>query len=255
VSAPSLPPGPWDLIYADPPWPMEWPISRNRGAATHYRIMAVDDIAGLGVAGIAAPDSVLFLWATAPKLVEALRVVEAWGFAYRTHLVWDKSAIGMGYWARGRHELLLVAIRGSPRAPTSSRRPDSVLVYPRSNRHSEKPPQVRRLVSRMVPWATRRVELFARGRPPSGWVFWGDQAEPTPGAGGRPRSYHFAGDEARRLRESGLSLRQTVAALGLPDGALRSVRRAISGRGKPPENGGAKRGNVGFAPPSTGVGP
>ena len=72
----------------------------------------------------AEPDCVLYMWATAPKLREALQVVAAWGFEYVTNAVWVKDRIGMGYWFRGRHELLLVAKRGAvspPRGVTSSR--------------------------------------------------------------------------------------------------------------------------------------
>lgn len=52
-------------------------------------------------------NAVLYLWATAPKLLEALEVMRAWGFKYKTQAVWDKSWVGMGYWFRGQHEILL----------------------------------------------------------------------------------------------------------------------------------------------------
>ncbi len=64
------------------------------------------------VAEVAADDSVLFMWATSPKLREAMQVVEAWGFDYKTCMVWVKDKIGMGYYARQQHELLLIAKRG-----------------------------------------------------------------------------------------------------------------------------------------------
>lgn len=65
--------------------------------------MTLEDIKRLRVPS--AKDSVLFMWATSPKLPQALEVMAAWGFAYKTHSIWDKVLIGMGYWFRGQHEL------------------------------------------------------------------------------------------------------------------------------------------------------
>lgn len=72
--------------------------------------MELEEIKTLSIPS--ADNAVLFLWATAPKLKEALEVMEAWGFEYRTNAVWDKEIIGMGYWFRGQHELLLVGVKG-----------------------------------------------------------------------------------------------------------------------------------------------
>ena len=66
----------------------------------------------------AEEDAVLFMWATSPKLTEALEVMTAWGFSYRTCTVWVKDRIGMGYYARQQHELVLIGKRGHPKAST-----------------------------------------------------------------------------------------------------------------------------------------
>jgi N6-adenosine-specific RNA methylase IME4 len=117
------------------------------------------------------------MWATSPKLTEALEVMAAWDFGYRTCMVWVKDRIGMGYYARQRHELLLIAKRGHPPAPEPGDRPDSVVEAPRSQ-HSAKPDEVYGLIETMYP-RSAKVELFARRRRP-GWDAWGNQAgEPT----------------------------------------------------------------------------
>ena len=104
----ALPAKRFGVIYADPPWRFEV-YSRDTGldrdASNHYPVQALEKIKALDVASIAAPDSVLFLWATAPMLPEALEVMAAWGFEYRTHFVWAKDRAGTGYWNRNQHEL------------------------------------------------------------------------------------------------------------------------------------------------------
>lgn len=92
MSAIELPRGPWDVIYADPPW-----TYRNDGvrgaAARNYATMPVEALCRMDVQSIAAPDSVLFLWATFPTLPDALEVMRAWGYDYKTAaFVWVKLA-------------------------------------------------------------------------------------------------------------------------------------------------------------------
>jgi len=103
-----------------------------------------------------------------------MRLIEAWGFTYKTHGVWDKQKIGMGYWFRGRHELLLVATRGKASPPAENKRKQSIFSYPRG-KHSEKPVEIYAMLESMFPKATK-CELFARGknnRP--GWTLWGNE--------------------------------------------------------------------------------
>jgi N6-adenosine-specific RNA methylase IME4 len=168
-SPPPLPSGCFDLIYADPPWRSHSPSS-GWSPEQHYPTMKAEEIAGLTLP--AAEDALLFLWAVNGFLPEALSVMSAWGFAYRTNLVWVKDYIGLGFWSRNRHELLLVGRRGTFPVPDEAARPDSVVEAPKT-RHSEKPIQVYELIEHMYPKATR-LELFARASRP-GWTTWGNE--------------------------------------------------------------------------------
>jgi N6-adenosine-specific RNA methylase IME4 len=123
----------------------------------------------------AAQDAVLFLWAVSSLLPEALEVMDAWSFTYKTTLAWVKPRIGPGIWLRNRHELLLVGRRGNHPPPEPEDRADSVLEAPRG-RHSEKPTRVYELLERMYPRGSK-LELFARGRPRPDWVSWGNEVE------------------------------------------------------------------------------
>lgn len=118
-------------------------------------------------------DSLLFLWATGANLVRALEIVGAWGFEYRSQIVWVKDKPGTGYYTRQRHEPLLICVRGKPPLPQMV--PESVVFAPRGA-HSAKPPEVRQIIERMYPdFADSRVELFARGTVP-GWQTHGFEA-------------------------------------------------------------------------------
>lgn len=162
----------FQTIYADPPWRYDHSLSNSREIENQYPTMSLEAICELRIAQIAAEDSVLFLWATSPKLSEALQVIAAWGFDYKTCAVWDKQKIGMGYYFRQQHELLLVATKGSPVTPESSVRRASVFSYPRGE-HSKKPIEFYDLLEQMYPHH-RKIELFCRA-PRSGWHAWGNQ--------------------------------------------------------------------------------
>lgn len=163
----------YPVIYADPPWRYEHAESVTREIENHYPTMTLDDICAMPVAALATDDAALFLWATSPKLAEALRVVEAWGFSYRTCAVWHKPQIGMGYYFRQQHELLLIATRGDMPAPPPAARPGSVVTVDRG-RHSTKPAEFAEIIERMYP-TLPRIELFCRS-PRAGWAVWGNQS-------------------------------------------------------------------------------
>lgn len=167
--------GTFNLILADPPWRYEHSKTDSRKIENQYPTMSLDAICGLSskIAEIKAEDCILFLWSTNPKLEEALEVIKAWGFNYRTNMVWVKDKIGMGYYARQRHELLLFATFGSPRTPDPSTRPDSVVESPREE-HSKKPDIFYSLIERMYP-DHKKIELFSR-KPREGWKAWGFEA-------------------------------------------------------------------------------
>lgn len=164
----------YPVIYADPPWRYEHSRTDNRQIENHYPTMDLAQICALPVSDVAAPDAVLFLWATSPKLAESMQVIEAWGFTYRTCMVWDKEVIGMGYYARQQHELLLIATRGNLPTPKPANRPPSVVQVRRSTKHSEKPAEFYTLIESMYP-EYARIELFARNAR-QGWAVWGNQA-------------------------------------------------------------------------------
>lgn len=148
----------YDVIYADPPWRYDFSKSDSRGV--QYETMGLNEIMSLRVPS--EDNSVLYIWTTAPKLLEALDVIDAWGFSYKTHAIWDKEKMGMGYWFRGQHELLLVATKGKFSPPQQDVRIGSVIRQKRG-KHSQKPMSFRDMISKWFP-DKRKLELFARGR-------------------------------------------------------------------------------------------
>jgi N6-adenosine-specific RNA methylase IME4 len=134
----TLPQGQWQLIYADPPWRYN-DLGHSRRIDRHYPVMRPLKIAQMPINSIAAADSVLFLWATVPMLLEALQVMAAWQFSYKSNLAWDKEIIGMGHYARIQHELLLFGTRGKPPKPADHS--VSSVIRARRTKHSVKPVQ------------------------------------------------------------------------------------------------------------------
>ncbi len=172
-NAPLLAPVRFPLLLADPPWRYEHVETESRAIENHYPTMSLEEICALPVAGVTTDDCILFMWATSPKLVESMRVIEAWGFSYRTCAVWVKDKIGMGYYFRQRHELLLVATKGKPPTPAPSDRLDSVIEATRE-RHSAKPVEGYEAIERMYP-TLPKMEMFCRS-PRDGWHVWGNQS-------------------------------------------------------------------------------
>jgi N6-adenosine-specific RNA methylase IME4 len=161
------------ILYVDPPWRYEHVETESRAIENHYPTMSHDDLCALPVNQAATDDAVMFMWATSPKLAEAMHLLDAWGFTYRTCMVWVKDKIGMGYYARQQHELLLIAVKGNPPTPAPSDRPASVVNAPR-NEHSAKPDVFAALIERMYP-TLPKLEMFCRS-PRDGWHVWGNQA-------------------------------------------------------------------------------
>lgn len=166
----------YPVIYADPPWRYENPPmgGGNRSIENHYPTMTLEEICALPVSEVAADDAILYLWATAPKLIECFEVIKAWGFEYRTNMVWDKMKIGMGYHARNQHELLLICKRGDMPPPAPGQQPPSVIRVERGE-HSVKPAEFYEIIERNYP-GIGKIELFCRS-PREGWDAWGNQAE------------------------------------------------------------------------------
>lgn len=170
--------GMYRVIYADPPWKYGDSAATEDGslgkAERAYEGMEIEDICNLPVKAHALPDAVLFLWVTSPFLQESFKVIEAWGFEYKTSMVWDKILGNYGHYVHVQHEFLLICTRGSclPDAPTPS--PKSVLTERRSNVHSEKPESIRKMIEKLYivgPF----LELFARKKSES-WDCFGNDA-------------------------------------------------------------------------------
>ena len=121
----------------------------------------------------ASQDAVLLLWGTSPMLPECLEVMKAWGFQYKSSFVWDKVKMGLGYWARIKHEFLLIGIKGIVAPPKPENRYSSI-IHQKKTKHSEKPEKVYRMIEKMFP-NFRYLELFARKQYNKKWTVWGDE--------------------------------------------------------------------------------
>jgi site-specific DNA-methyltransferase (adenine-specific) len=160
----------YQIIYADPPWRYDFSQSKSRQIENQYPTMDTQEICSLNIPS--EDNSVLYLWATAPKLLEALEVMKSWGYKYKSQAVWDKQMIGMGYWFRGQHEILLVGVKGKFSPPSIKK--SSVFSFKRS-KHSKKPPEIREYLSTAFTDKSK-VELFARQKT-EGWDVWGNEVE------------------------------------------------------------------------------
>jgi len=164
-----LPSGEFDVIYADPPW--RYYVNHLRAnPEKYYPTMSVEEICNLKIPS--SENTVLFLWTTNPMLEDALKVIEAWGFKYKTNMVWVKNKFGTGFYVRGQHELLLLAVKGDVHPPIESNRFSSV-VNADVREHSQKPTEVYDIIEKMYPDA-HYLELFARNKR-NGWEAWGNE--------------------------------------------------------------------------------
>ena len=169
----------YGVIYADPPW--RYRVWNGKGRIEkHYPTMELEDIMALPVRELADKDCALFLWATLPMLREALQVIKAWGFEYKTTaFVWvklnrhrDGIFWGMGYWTRANAEICLLATKGHPRR--QARNIHQVIIS-HVEEHSKKPEEARRRIEALL-GDVPRIELFARRTTP-GWDVWGNEVE------------------------------------------------------------------------------
>jgi len=174
---------PYGAIHADPPWRFEtWggADGNHRGAEQHYPTLDSEALQALPVAELAARDCALFLWIVDSHLAQALELMAAWGFGFKTvAFVWVKTRPGstcglrasMGYWTRKDCELCLLGTRGAPRRQHKD--VWQAIVAPKRE-HSRKPDEAARRIERLVPGPY--CELFARA-PRPGWDVWGNQVD------------------------------------------------------------------------------
>ena len=172
----------YKIIYADPPWQYKVYSDKGKGrsAENHYSTMSIEDICKLPVEKIADKDCVLFMWMTFPTLVEGLKVLENWGFKYKTvAFVWIKQNKktpslfwGLGFWTRANAEICILATKGKPKR--ISAKVHQVIISP-VEEHSKKPDEIRKRIVELL-GDIPRVELFARQKV-NGWDSWGNEVK------------------------------------------------------------------------------
>lgn len=175
---------PFGTILADPPWRFQ--NRTGKVAPEHKRLARYDtltwkEIAEMPVADVAAPQSHCYLWVPNALVAEGLRVLESWGFTYKTMLIWHKirkdggsDGRGVGFYFRNVTEPVLFGVRGRLRTLEPGRTQVNLLAT-RKREHSRKPDELYDIIEACSP--DPRLELFAR-YPQDGWMGWGDEADP-----------------------------------------------------------------------------
>lgn len=183
VTPPPVVEGEFSTFVADPPW--QYGNTSTRGAAeNHYGTMTIEELCALDIVPTRAADQAhLYLWTTAGHLPQAFEVMDAWGFEYKTYLVWVKPQMGMGNYFRVSTELVLFGTRGGMR--TQARDIKNYFESPRGQ-HSKKPTMFHDIVEKASPGPY--LELFSRCNASDmlhgctcskcrlGWTVWGNQA-------------------------------------------------------------------------------
>ena len=194
------PAGGFGLIMADPPWSYEMRSAKGYAKAPEgqYQTMPLAEIKALPVEALAAPDCVLWLWAVNPQLPQAIEVLKAWGFTFKTAGTWlkrstrGKVSFGTGYILRSSNEPFLIGTRGNPKTTRGTRSsvithdaglfghdpshwPNGTVTIEASVReHSRKPEEAYRACEALMP-DVRKLDLFSR-TDRAGWTAWGDEA-------------------------------------------------------------------------------
>ena len=171
-------------ILADPPWRFSnrtGKMAPEHRRLSRYETMNLDDICNLPVADIAADPAHLYLWVPNALLPDGLRVMQAWGFNYKSNIVWHKvrkdggsDGRGVGFYFRNVTELVLFGVRGKKARTLDAGRTQVNLLATRKREHSRKPDEQYDIIE-ACSWGPR-IELFSRGSRP-GWTVWGDQAD------------------------------------------------------------------------------
>ena len=186
----------YSVILADPPWKYNSRANHKTrfrgGACGHYGLMSTQEISELPIADLADENAVLFLWATFPMIQDAFKVIEAWGFEYKTiGFTWAKTNpvsgtpfFGVGYYTKSNAEPCLLATRGNVLKPAVNT-VSSLIIAPRRE-HSRKPDEMYERIEQMYPDA-KKLELFARQKRP-GWDSWGDEITPDIQLGDLPHA-------------------------------------------------------------------
>jgi N6-adenosine-specific RNA methylase IME4 len=171
-------------LLADPPWQF---INRTGKVApehrrlSRYNTLDLDAICALPVASVAAATAHLYLWVPNALLPEGLRVMQSWGFQYKSNVIWHKvrkdggpDGRGVGFYFRNVTEILLFGTRGKNARTLPAGRTQVNFLATRKREHSRKPDEMFQIIEACSPGP--RLELFARGTRP-GWTVWGNQAD------------------------------------------------------------------------------
>jgi len=171
-------------VLADPPWQFEnrtGKMAPEHKRLNRYATMTLNDILALPVSAVVEEPAHLYLWVPNALLPEGLRVLTAWGFDYKSNLVWHKvrkdgapDGRGVGFYFRNTTELILFGVRGRNARTLAAGRRQVNIIRSRKREHSRKPDETYALVESCSPGPF--LELFARGSRP-GWVTWGNQAD------------------------------------------------------------------------------
>ena len=171
-------------ILADPPWRFQnrtGKMAPEHRRLSRYETMTLDDIRALPVEGVAAETAHLYLWTPNALLPEALSVMEAWGFSYKSNLIWHKvrkdggsDGRGVGFYFRNVTEIILFGVRGKNARTREAGRRQVNMIETRKREHSRKPDEQFELIEACSPGPY--LEMFARGER-RGWKVWGNQAD------------------------------------------------------------------------------
>lgn len=168
------------VIYADPPWDFGSNIGcTGSNVKEHYETLSIKQIKNMNISKISKENSVCFLWCCEANLKEAIQILEAWGFKYKTiAFVWIKTQNGKRVtnpapWTLKCCEFCLLGTKGSV-SKYVKKRPHELVIYERS-KHSEKPEEVRKRIEQMFP-KSLKIELFARKKA-KGWDVFGNEVE------------------------------------------------------------------------------
>jgi N6-adenosine-specific RNA methylase IME4 len=174
----------YGTILADPPWRFTnrtGKMAPEHRRLSRYETMTLDDICALPVEGIAAHPAHLYLWTPNAMLPDALKVMEAWGFEYKSNIVWHKvrkdggsDGRGVGFYFRNVTEMMLFGVRGKNARTLAPGRRQVNMVETRKREHSRKPDEQYPIIEACSP--APYLELFARGER-RGWKTWGRQAD------------------------------------------------------------------------------
>lgn len=170
----------YSILYVDPAWDYQARTQHNGKANTgsadrHYTTMQLSEMKAMDIPSITEADALCFMWSSSPHLPQAIELMEAWGFEYKTiAFVWDKQRVNPGYYTMSQCEICLVGKKGRIPSPRGSKNIRQFVSEMRT-RHSKKPDEIRTRIAQMFP-TQRKIELFAREHH-EGWDVFGNEVE------------------------------------------------------------------------------